>query len=172
MKNIADPPANELHVRNRHPRRRCNARRLAAVLCAALDEELAFLLPGRRPRFELAFVLVDDRQMAGLHERYLHQAGPTDVITFDHCGGRPPPAGEAWICGDIVISLDTARRQAREFGTTWPDEVVRYAVHGVLHLVGLDDHEPAARRRMKRAEDRLVAALAARFDFRRLARAH
>jgi probable rRNA maturation factor len=70
--------------------------------------------------------------------------------------------------GDLVICLDEARRQARVFGTTWQAEVVRYLVHGLLHLRGHDDLEPDARRRMKRVEDRIVRRLAAGFDFKRL----
>jgi len=70
--------------------------------------------------------------------------------------------------GDIFICLEEARRQARAYGTTWPAEVVRYLVHGLLHLCGHDDLEAAARRSMKRIEHRLVRRLAAEFAFSRL----
>jgi len=72
--------------------------------------------------------------------------------------------------GDLVICLDEARRQAQVFGMTWQAEVVRYLVHGLLHLCGHDDREPDARRRMKRVEDRIVRRLAAGFAFKRLGR--
>ena len=72
------------------------------------------------------------------------------------------------VLGDLVICLDEARRQARVFGTTWQAEVVRYLVHGLLHLGGHDDLEASTRRRMKRVEDRIVRRLAAGFDFKRL----
>jgi probable rRNA maturation factor len=55
--------------------------------------------------------------------------------------------------------------QARRFHVHWQSELVRYIVHGLLHLQGFEDLDPAARRRMKRQEDRLLKHLAGRFDF-------
>jgi len=72
--------------------------------------------------------------------------------------------------GELFICVDDAVAQAREFGTTWQSEIVRYLVHGVLHLRGHDDHDPAARRKMKREENRLLRGLDRRFDLSRLAR--
>jgi len=60
--------------------------------------------------------------------------------------------------------------QAKEFQSSWQAEVVRYVVHGVLHLLGYDDLKPALRRRMKREENRLMRLLAREFTFARLAR--
>ena len=70
--------------------------------------------------------------------------------------------GEAFIC------VADAVKQAREFKTSWQSEVVRYAVHAVLHLRGYDDLQPARRRVMKREENRLVRELAAAFDLDQL----
>mgnify|MGYP003331190348 CR=1 FL=1 len=70
--------------------------------------------------------------------------------------------GEAFIC------VADAVKQAREFKTSWPGEVVRYAVHALLHLLGYDDLQPAKRRVMKREEDRLMRALAKAFDLAQL----
>jgi rRNA maturation RNase YbeY len=61
--------------------------------------------------------------------------------------------------GELFICVEDAVRQAREFGTNWQSELVRYAVHGVLHLLGYDDLKPDLRRTMKRAENRLVRGL-------------
>ena len=63
-----------------------------------------------------------------------------------------------------------AVKQAKEFQSSWQSEVVRYVVHGVLHLLGYDDLQPALRRRMKREENRLVRRLAKRFALAQLAR--
>jgi len=60
--------------------------------------------------------------------------------------------------------------QAKEFKSSWQAEVVRYVVHGVLHLLGYDDLKPALRRRMKREENRLMRLLEREFTFARLAR--
>ena len=101
---------------------------------------------------DLSFVVVDDARMAELHERYAGVSGPTDVLSF--------PLGEdPVLLGEVVISADTARREAAARGHPAYDELLLYAVHGVMHLVGHDDHEPADRRRMRRAERRALAAL-------------
>lgn len=70
--------------------------------------------------------------------------------------------------GEMFISLEDAVRQARTFRTTWQRELVRYLVHGVLHLRGHDDRAPAARAAMKRAENGLVRRLARRFPLSQL----
>ena len=101
---------------------------------------------------DLSFVVVDDAEMAELHERYAGVAGPTDVLSF-------PLLEEPLLVGEIVVSADTARREAAARGHPAYDELLLYAVHGVMHLVGHDDHEPNDRRRMRRAEREALAAL-------------
>lgn len=83
----------------------------------------------------------------------------------------PGPTAACVLHGDVFICLEEARRQARAWGTTWPAELVRYVVHGLLHLCGYDDLAPGPRRELKRVEHRLVHRLAAGFPFNRLGRA-
>ena len=71
--------------------------------------------------------------------------------------------------GEIFVCIDEAESQARRFGTTWQSELVRYIVHGVLHLLGHDDQDSRARRRMKKAEGTLLRSLARQFAIRSLA---
>lgn len=112
----------------------------------------------------LGVCLLGDRAMARLNETFLGHTGPTDVITFDY--GDPASRGRGrgghpvGLWGELCIGMEEAIRQARRYGCDWSREVARYIVHGVLHLLGHDDREPAARRRMKRAEDRLLRRLA------------
>ena len=122
-------------------------------------------------QFELCFHFIGREEMAALNETFLQHAGSTDVITFDHSepATRPPQPGTAWH-GEIFISLDDAVAQARQFRTTWQAEVIRYLVHGLLHLAGWDDLEPRKRRKMKREEHRLLQCLAADFSLAQLAR--
>jgi probable rRNA maturation factor len=87
-------------------------------------------------------VLVSDRRMAELHRRFLQQSGPTDVITFQH--------------GEIFVSTETARRQARRFGTSLEHELRLYLVHGLLHLRGFDDKTSAGAAEMKVLQESLV----------------
>ncbi|HXE74332.1 MAG TPA: rRNA maturation RNase YbeY [Candidatus Xenobia bacterium] len=81
-------------------------------------------------RFSVA--LVSDRRMAALNRRYRRQPRATDVLSF--------PAGGNGYLGDVVISADTARRQAREFGHSLSEEIKLLMLHGLLHLMGYD-HE-------------------------------
>ena len=93
---------------------------------------------------ELSVILVSDRRMAELHSRFLNLPGPTDVITFQH--------------GEIFISAETARRNARRFGNSLARELCLYIAHGLLHLHGLDDQDSAGAAEMERVQERLVAA--------------
>jgi probable rRNA maturation factor len=80
---------------------------------------------------------------------------------------QPPDA----LHGEIFICIDEAGRQARQFRVAWQSELVRYLVHGVLHLVGYDDLTSAGRRVMKREENRLLRMLSRQFALKRLAHA-
>jgi len=87
-------------------------------------------------KVELSIVLVSDAQIKRLNKLYRNKDKPTDVLSF--------PIGEKvedWlILGDIVISVDTARRQAQELGYSLEEELKRLLVHGLVHLLGYD-HE-------------------------------
>lgn len=96
------------------------------------------------PDAEVTVLLVGDRRMAELNARYRNRPGPTDVLAFP---AGPAPPGEAAL-GDIVISLDTAVRQARRMGHDPFREVATLLVHGLLHLRGYDHQTASARRRM------------------------
>ena len=124
--------------------------------------------------FDLAVHLVNASEMARLNETWLNHAGSTDVITLDYANSvienvsfqpeRPPLTGEIFICVDELVL------QARRFRVRWRAELARYIIHGLLHLQGHDDLNPAARRKMKRREDRLLKAISQRFSLRKLER--
>lgn len=100
-------------------------------------------------------VVVGDDEMAGLHERYRGETGTTDVLAFD----LSVEAGGNAIEGEIVICRDEAARQAARRGHDTRTELLLYAVHGLLHLLGEDDHDPDAYERMHRREDELLRAV-------------
>jgi rRNA maturation RNase YbeY len=116
--------------------------------------------------WQLAFHFAGARKMAHINETHLHHPGPTDVITFDY----NDPAQPHRLVGDVFICVDVAVEQAREFRTTWQEELARYIVHALLHLCGHDDLAAAPRRRMKQAENRLVRQLSRQFRFNTLSR--
>jgi probable rRNA maturation factor len=120
-----------------------------------------------RKQFELCVHLVAAPEMTRLNREFLGHEGSTDVITFNYSERSP---GE-FLSGEIFICLDDARAQARQFHTTWQSELVRYLLHGVLHLLGYEDSKIAARRKMKQKENSLLRGLARRFPLRKLKRA-
>jgi probable rRNA maturation factor len=124
----------------------------------------------RRDDFELGVYVVAAAEMTYLNETFLGHQGSTDVITFNYADGVPPAGHQATerLHGEIFICLDEAQLQARRFRTVWQSELVRYLVHGVLHLCGYNDQRPASRREMKRVEDRTLRQLGQTFDFRKL----
>jgi probable rRNA maturation factor len=117
-----------------------------------------------REHFDLGIYLVGVPRITELNETWLKHQGRTDVITFDY---RDPTAPET-LAGEIFICVDEAIAQARRFRTSWQTELVRYAVHGILHLSGYDDQKAGDRVRMKQAENRLLRDLSRRFNLRKL----
>jgi probable rRNA maturation factor len=97
----------------------------------------------------LEVALVDDATIARLNRRFLRHRGPTDVITF--------PSGDADTLGEVVISVDRARVQARRYGHALRPEVALLLVHGILHLRGFDDYRPRDRATMQARADAILA---------------
>jgi rRNA maturation RNase YbeY len=180
-----------LSIRNRQRVRRIDTALLRRITLYVLKTQLGVA------EFELAIHLVATPEMARVNQTFLNHEGSTDVITFDHAtsvgqastlsraphavpGRSNPPAkpGAAEIRdrlearpalhGELFICIDDAVRQAREFRTTWQSELVRYIIHGLLHLRGHDDLKPAARRQMKREENRLLRAVNEDFTLSKL----
>lgn len=121
-------------------------RRLASRL---LEQELA------RQTFDISIFLVGEKRIAELNEQYVRHTGPTDVITFDYQDDTRP----GWLEGDIFVCVPVAIKQAKEFHVPWQEEILRYVIHGVLHLSGMEDHSEAGYRGMKREEKRLLNLL-------------
>lgn len=113
---------------------------------------------------QINLVVVDDRFMRNLHQRYLGASTVTDVLTFDlrdaaQAWPADPeaPDGVDRVDADVVICLEEARRQARRRGHDTRTEALLYAVHGMLHLLGERDQDPHGARRMHQREDELLS---------------
>ena len=139
-------------IANRQRTKPVNTRRLRLIV-EALFEELAI------SDAEFGINLVGAREMTLVNETFLQHAGSTDVITFNH-GEDASPA----LHGELFVCVDEAILQARRFKNDWQSEVMRYVVHGVLHLRGYDDLRAGPRKKMKLEENRLVRLLKKRFS--------
>lgn len=156
-----------LALLNRQRTKKINTRLLKEIVQAVFKElEIESV-----ESVELGISLVGAREMTLLNETFLKHEGSTDIITFDYqepgTGNRKP---ESKLHGELFICVDEAILQAKRFRSTWQSEIVRYMVHGILHLLGHDDLKPALRRRMKREENRLVRRLSQKISFAQLSR--
>ena len=143
------PRAPRALVSDRQRSLRLDARRLAREMGEVL----------RRVRFpgDLSLSLVDDAEMRRLHALHSGEDSATDVLAFALDG---PRAGVAdFPAAEVVVSTETAVREAGARGLRPRTEVLLYAVHGILHLRGEDDHDPVRARRMDRRTLALLRGL-------------
>ena len=140
------------HVEPRF-RRRLHVRPLVALARRALEAEGA-PAPG-----DLSIVVTDDDTVRELNRRFRGIDEPTDVLSFELAGGGFPEAAAAAL-GEIVISYETAARQAAEAGRAVEDELAHLLLHGVLHLLGYDHEARADARRMHSLEEALLGRAA------------
>jgi len=97
---------------------------------------------GLRQLREILILAVSDRKIAALHRQFMNVPGPTDVITFQH--------------GEIFISAEMARRNAKRFGGSLQDELCLYIVHGLLHLHGFDDRTEGGSLKMQKIQRQIL----------------
>jgi probable rRNA maturation factor len=119
------------------------------------------------PLAELSVLLVDERTMTELHERWMGEPGPTDVLAFPmdelrpphlggHRAGEPEPGGDPGLLGDVVLCPQVAGEQAAKAGHSAQEELELLCVHGILHLLGYDHAEPEEHATMFGTQDQLL----------------
>lgn len=158
-----------IDIDNRHPKLRVGQARLAKHLRGVLREV-------GRGRAHVDVSLVTDREIRKLNKQFRGVDAVTDVLSFALTEGEGPPLPGDWL-GDVVVSLDTARRQAAQMQSVqmqartiaadptaaraWrlTEEVMFLATHGVLHLVGHDHEDPAEAEVMEALERKLLLAV-------------
>lgn len=123
---------------------------------ATLKRLLTNVMEGHKAAGALSVVFVGDDEIRGLQREFLGTDQATDVISFPLRDPDDPAHDE--LLGEIAVSVETARREAERRDLPLERELTLYALHGLLHLLGYDDLEPAARRRMRRAERKYLAA--------------
>jgi probable rRNA maturation factor len=104
----------------------------------------------------MSLAVVDDTTMRNVNRDYHAVDAPTDVLAFPLSEAR---GGDAGFDAEVIVSLDTARREAKARGVEPSSELMLYVVHGTLHLLGHDDHDPKAASRMHRATLAILSRL-------------
>jgi probable rRNA maturation factor len=111
------------------------------------------------PQAELSVSLVTKDVMAELHQRWMDEPGPTDVLSFPMDELRPGREGqpsEAGMLGDVVLCPEVAVEQARAAGHSAEEELLLLTTHGILHLLGFDHAEPDEEKEMFALQRRLL----------------
>lgn len=136
---------------------RLDADWLACLLRFALVSEAV-------PPAALTLLVTDDPSIQALHRAYLNDDTPTDVLSFAAVSDEvfPIDLGAGSYLGDIAVSWDTAAMQGPEAGLTEAHEVAFLALHGLLHLLGMDDATDAGRAAMHARQHALLRAYTAR----------
>ena len=95
---------------------------------------------------DISIIFCSDNYILDVNQKYLQHDYFTDIITFDYCEGDR-------LSGDLFISVDSVRENSIEYGTDFADELNRVIVHGLLHLIGYDDHTEADVAVMRKKEN-------------------
>lgn len=99
---------------------------------------------------DISYIFDTDEQVLNVNKQYLNHDYYTDIITFDYVEGDV-------ISGDIVISIDRIKENAENFNTSFDNELHRVIIHGVLHLLGFEDHSPQEDKIMRQKENEALA---------------
>lgn len=135
------PATERIYISADHPK--------AAWAVRVVRRSARTFLDALAPGCELSIVVTTDENIRQLNKQWRGKNKATDVLSFE----QDPKTG---VLGDIVISLDTAQRQALEGGRALSDEITRLLAHGLLHLMGHDHEEPDEAQRMAQAEVALL----------------
>ncbi len=131
---------------------RVHAKFASRVQRARLARRARQTLRAEKARAALTLYITTDAEIRALNRQFHATDAPTDVLAFPVEGRY----GERSYLGDIAISYDRARVQARQAGWRIADELDLLAVHGILHLLGYDDATPRARARMWRRQEEIL----------------
>jgi probable rRNA maturation factor len=135
-----------LELLDRQRKKRVDLLSFRAFAQLAITKVTGLIKPNALPN-EINVVFVSDARIAAIHCDFMSAQGPTDVITFQH--------------GEIVISVETAERQAKTFATSFSHELRLYFVHALLHLAGFDDLTEEGSKKMADGQEQIVAEIEA-----------
>ncbi len=138
----------EIRIENFPKKVRLTPKRLINIVELVLKQE-------KIKEGELSFVFVNARKMRSLNKRYKGKDHVTDVLAFDQTPLAAKCSSNS-LHGDIIICPGAAKKNARLFETSLEYELVLYVIHGILHLLGYDDHTARDVNRMRKKEKELI----------------
>lgn len=135
--------------------RRVNARLVSRIAAAVLK------ILKKTGDIRLNLIFLDDKAIRRINRRFKGSDRPTDVLSFPLGTGS---RGTGKYLGEIYISVDRAAAQSKIFDSDINEELVRYVIHGILHLFGYDDMTKTGRRKMSAREDEILRCLSRKED--------
>ncbi len=98
---------------------------------------------------DINYLFCDDSYILEVNKRFLNHNYFTDIITFDYCNANV-------ISGDLIISIDTVKTNSLLYNTTFTEELLRVIIHGILHLIGFNDHSDDEKKQMRELENKAL----------------
>jgi probable rRNA maturation factor len=133
-------------IRNLQKKVFVHPQKIKAIINRVLKKEKV------KGKHEINICFISDIRMRRLNKKYLNKDSPTDVLAFDIAN----PKKRGGLYADILVSTDTASRNAKIFKTTPSYELSLYSIHGLLHLLGYDDHSLKNQKLMRKKESKYV----------------
>lgn len=130
---------------------------MIALMERAVEASLAY--EGWDPDYEVSLSLVDDQEIQALNRDYRGKDQPTDVLSFPLVEEGMPQIGEEKLLGDIVISVERAVEQAKEYNHSLEREMAFLTVHSMFHLMGYDHMDETSEKEMRRLEEAVLTEI-------------
>lgn len=148
----------EISLVNRQRKFQIYFRRIRPMVYFFLDDCL------KLSDWNLTVVFLGPKSIEKWNQEHLQHAGPADILTYDYSGNPETKLDSKSISGELLICPQVAFEVAPQYDKSWPNELSRYIIHGILHLLGYDDIEPGDRKVMKLAENKWMRLLEKKFD--------
>ncbi|HON07657.1 MAG TPA: rRNA maturation RNase YbeY [Verrucomicrobiota bacterium] len=153
----------------------CNRTKILKINLCFFKELLTCALNSLNEQsYEINIIFVNSKEIEKLNNQYLGHIGVTDVISFDYLNyendynDSENNSERLKIWGDVFICPEVAIQNAAKFKTTVSKEIIRYSIHGILHLKGYNDETPEEKKLMRKMENKTISLLKSKFDIEKL----
>ena len=114
----------------------------------------------------MSLLFVNDQEMSRIHKKYLNDSSPTDVLAFPPAKGNSRTPQRPFL-GEVVVSVDAAKRMGPYYGNLWQDELLLYICHGILHLMGYRDKTARDHKIMFAKQNQILARIIKKWPSKR-----